>query len=179
MTSDTDSTGGRVDAYAEWIITLAVLGIMSTAFLAARSWPPDAAMFPMVLSGLAIGLLILKLVFMVMAALVPPPATTEETPAADEADGGGDLDEPPPGAFATANGRAWGEALLCLVIFFTVLSLFGIVVTLVVFGIGYLKIVGHRSLIFGVIYVGVLMGAVHLLFVQLLSLPLPEGILFP
>lgn len=182
MTRESSANIGTVDALAEWIITLVLFGIMIAAFLAALDWPPNAALFPLVLSGLAICMLALKLLFMLTKTLTPSAiaaSATDKSMTTEPSEVGSELDEPPPGVFATAGSGAWGEALLCLLIFFTMLTLFGVLVTLVIFGIGYLKLVGKRSLLFSALYIGALIGVVYLLFVQTLSLPLPEGIFFP
>lgn len=180
MEAETPAPRRRVDEIAEWAITLAALAVMVTAHFATSGWPRDAALFPSLVSGFAAALLTLKLVAMVVRRLLAGPlratvfgrgrgkALPSDTALTEAADAG---------VFATTPLRTWLETLIWLAVFFALLVVGGILPTLAIFGIAYLMIVAKRSIWFALIYVAVLIGAVQLLFVKLLSLRLPQGML--
>lgn len=180
MASDPKKRGWPVDEIAEWLITVAALALMIGAYMATFDWPRNAAVFPGIVSGFAAILLAIKLVVMVARRLLTGPrleritGRKRGTPLPSEAV----LSEPPDGGvFANTPVATWIETLVCLVIFFTLLVVVGILPTLALFCIGYLIVVAKKSLWFALVYAAVLIGAVYLLFVTLLSLRLPQGML--
>lgn len=178
MATELRVSGKSLDVIAEWVITLFALGVMVTAFTTAMSFPRNAALFPLAMSGLGAVLLALKLVRMILLLFVSRGGSVQSPPASEENAG---MKPPEPsyqGVLATTSLATWVETLVGLVIFFTLLVLVGLVPTLVLFGIGYLMIVARKSFLFSAIYVSVLIGTIYLLFVRLLSLPLPRG-MFP
>jgi len=180
MEAETPAPRRRIDEIAEWAITLAALAVMVAAWQATTSWPRNAALFPGLVSGFAAALLTLKLVSMVVRKLLVGPLRTtvfgrrrgkalpSDAALTEAAEAG---------VFATTPLWTWVETLIWLTVFFALLVVVGILPTLAIFGVAYLMIVAKRSIWFALIYVTVLIGAVHLLFVRLLSLRLPQGML--
>ena len=80
--------------------------------------------------------------------------------------------------FSHADGRMWAEAVGWLVLFFAGMYLFGLLVTLPVFTVLYLRFVAKASWLVCLLYVLATAGLIYLLFVLVLHLPLPQGI-FP
>jgi len=180
MAPEQQKKGWPVDEIAEWLITLATLALMVAAFMATSKWPRNAAMFPSMVSGFAAALLTLKIVVMAIRRLLAGPLLERITgrPRRRPLPSDRLLSEPAnTSVFATTPVGTWIETLVWLAIFFALLVVAGILPTLVVFSIGYLLIVAKRSLWFALAYACVLVGSVYLLFVQLLSLRLPQGML--
>jgi hypothetical protein len=180
MKPEEQKQGWSVNESAEWLITLALLALMVMAFMATSRWPRNAAMFPAIVTGLAASLLALKLVLMFVRRLLAGPVLERITgrPRRKQLPSDLEMANPPDtSVFATTPVGTWIETLVWLVIFFALLVVGGILPTLVVFSIGYLLIVARKSVWFAVAYAAVLVGSVHLLFVQLLSLRLPQGML--
>lgn len=180
MTEHTQKTGLTVDDYAEWIITILVLAVMVAAFVAALDWPQYAATFPLMISGFGTALLCLKLVQMILAGAVgsgsaaSEPVNAAERPPADDEPTEKGMDS----VFATSSRAAWMETLAAVTAFFVLLTLVGIIATIFVFCLAYLKLVAKRSILFSLTYAMLLLGLVYLMFVVLLTLPLPKGLLF-
>ena len=180
MTDDTQKTGLTVDDYAEWIITILVLAVMVSAFVAALDWPQYAATFPLMISGFGSGLLCLKLVQMILASSMggrvanAAPVNAGDRPAADDEPTEKGMDS----VFATSPRVVWLETLLSVTAFFVLLTVVGIEATIFVFCLVYLKLVARKSILFSLTYALLLVGLVYLMFVVLLTLPLPRGLLF-
>ena len=180
MTDITKKTGLTVDDYAEWIITIFVLAVMVSAFVTALGWPQYAATFPLMISGFGSALLALKLVQMVLASLrggsvtAAQPANAGDLPVAEDEPAEKGIDS----VFATSPGVVWLETLVSVTAFFALLTLAGIEATIFVFCLVYLTLVAKKSLLFSLVYALLLVGIVYLMFVVLLTLPLPRGFLF-
>jgi hypothetical protein len=180
----------------DWIITFAVLVVMTLAFLATRDWPANAAFFPRLLSGLAIGLSVLRVVILVRAAIAvrsadgrvqaPSDDQTRDRVISDDeksiAIEGPDSDEEGDelelhDIFAMANLRTWAGVVGWLLLFFIGRYLVGFLAILVIFTVAYLRVVEHAKYWQCALYVLGTAGVIYLLFVALLHLPLPLGLL--
>ncbi|MGV9796520.1 tripartite tricarboxylate transporter TctB family protein [Mycobacterium sp. NPDC003449] len=191
-----DRTTGTAKPAAEtgdWIITGVLLVIMVMAFIATREWPSNAAFFPRLLSGLGIGLTTFRLLTLLRAVIAqrgtrrPAPEETP-VPQASDADGksivieGPDSDEEGDehelhDIFAEADLRTWAGVIGWFMLFFAGLYLVGFLAILVIFTVAYLRVVERTKYWHCALYVAGTAGVIYLLFVVMLHLPLPLGLL--
>jgi hypothetical protein len=204
MTTPVESSARRVSLTGDWVITIVLLVVMVAAFIASMDWPRDAAFFPRLLSGTGAVLSVLHLVVLARAARVrrdgeaaadapvSPPADLPAGPDAENAIDGdadrqiliadsdsdeeGDEDELS-GVFSTATRKQWLGLVGWFTLFFGGLYLIGFLAILVVFTIAYLVVVQKSKWWHIALYVLCTAGAMYLLFVVFLHLPLPEGVL--
>ena len=197
MTADPTTKPAKPATEAgDWVITCALLVVMAMAFAATRDWPPNAAFFPRLLSGLGIGLLVLRIVILLRAFIAgrrvdrrvqatPRIQTGDSMPGDGEKSiviEGPDSDEEGDehelhSIFAKADLRTWAGAIGWFVFFFVGLYLFGFLAILVIFTVAYLRVVEHTKYWHCALYVLGTAGIIYLLFVVLLHLPLPLGLL--
>lgn len=188
MTTSDFSMPARKINVAEWVITILVLAVLAAAYLGAQDWPRGAAFFPVLLSGAGIVLAVVKIVAMAIgrdasafirlrrageSVAVADPATKPDAGSDEElADEDGLLSD-----FAAASLSTWAQAIGFLAAFFLSLYLLGLLVTLPTFTVLYLRFVARMSWLGTVLYVLATSGLIYVLFVLLLHLPLPEGVL--
>lgn len=182
--------------YAEWAITLVLLGVMAGAFLLTLQWPSHTAFFPQIVSGASLVFIAFKLLLMLrrpLAASPPapmpaPPSKTLATAAdakedkqitllAEGDEDQGDEDELH-NVFASANRATWLAVIGWLCLFFAGMYLVGLLVILPIFTVLYLRIVARSSWRICLLYVLGTAGVIYLLFDRFLHLPLPQGIVF-
>jgi hypothetical protein len=203
-TTPTESSARRVSLIGDWVITIVLLVVMVAAFIASMDWPRDAAFFPRLLSGTGAVLSVLHLVVLGRAARVrrdvekttdaqaSPPADTAPEPDVENAiDGDADRqiviagpdsdeegdEEELSGVFSTATRWQWLGLVGWFTLFFVGLYLIGFLAILVIFTIAYLAVVQKSKWWHIVLYVLCTAGAMYLLFVVFLHLPLPQGVL--
>lgn len=188
----------------DWAITIVLLVVMVAAFIAAMDWPRDAAFFPRLLSGTGAVLCVFHLGVLSRVRLrradavkedAPVVASVESSPttagagdsvdddeerqiliAGPDSDEEGDADELS-GIFATASRRQWVGLIGWFALFFVGLYLIGFLAILVIFTIAYLAVVQKSKWWHIALYVLGTAGAMYLLFVVFLHLPLPQGVL--
>jgi len=176
--------------YPDWIITLVLLGVMVTAFALTAKWPSHTAFFPRLLSGASIVLILFKLSAMLWTALAQRNPVAEITAAprqageakgielvADVEEDQGD-EEGFHNIFANADKRTWLTSIGWLALFFVGMYLVGMLITLPIFTVLYLRFVAKSSWTTCLLYVLGTAGVMYLLFDLLLHLPLPQGIFF-
>ena len=185
--------------YGDWVITLVLLVAMVSAYVLTLGWPSGTAFFPRLLSATSIIFILLKLASLVWNLFAAPPAAVA-SPAPPvvapglAADGAAkaegeitlvtDVDEDQGNEdefhkiFARADGRMWADSIGWIVLFFVGLYLFGLLVTLPIFTVLYLRFVAKSSWLVCFLYVLGTAGVIFLLFDLVLHLPLPPGI-FP
>lgn len=156
-------------------------------------WPFRAALFPTITATVMLALVVLKLVLdtlnsrrQVTPAPVPllAPATLDATGQGvalveeDEA-AEAELED----IFATAPGPVWRQAIGWMAVFFGMVWVFGMMITVPLFALTYLLIAGREKPIVAIIYAVVSWLFVFGLFDKVLNIPLPESIfkslLFP
>jgi hypothetical protein len=184
----TSNTRKRIN-YGDWIISLVLLGVMVAAYLMSSKWPSNAAFFPELLSLAAILFLLVQLAILAWAAIrgrssarlaaATPKAAHSNGEVALVAEGDDDLGNENEfhNIFSSADSRMWGEAIGWMVLFFGGMYLFGLLVTLPVFTMLYLR-ANKVSWLVSVLYVLFTAGVIYAIFSLFLHLPLPSGI-FP
>jgi hypothetical protein len=188
-TSMTSKARKRVN-YGDWVISLVLLGVMIAAYLMSAKWPSNAAFFPELLSLAAILFLVLHLGILAWAAVsgrrdaaeaagAVPKAAHSNGEVALVAEGDDDLGNENEfhNIFSDATKSMWTEAIGWMVLFFGGMYLFGLLVTLPIFTLAYLRV--HKiSWMVSVLYVLFTTGLIYAIFSLFLHLPLPAGI-FP
>jgi hypothetical protein len=191
MTSATTTSKARKGInYGDWVISLALLGVMVAAYLMTLKWPSGTAFFPELLSLSAILFLLVQLAILTWNAVLGRRDTARALAAAPKAahsngevalvaEGDDDLGNENEfhNIFSSADRRMWGEAIGWMVLFFGGMYLFGLLVTLPVFTLLYLR-ANKVSWLVSVLYVVVTAGLIYSIFSLFLHLPLPTGI-FP
>lgn len=192
-TVDTELRARRLDYLGDWAISLVLLAVMAGAFVIAQDWPANTAFFPELLSGVGAVLLLYKIGLLAfgerpsrrlaeaaLAAERKPSAAAEGDKAiaigGSDDDEEGDVDELH-AIFTSAGLRTWAAVLGWLALFLVGMHLFGLILTLPVFTVIYLRVVAKSSWLLCLLYVLGTAGVIYLLFVWFLHLPLPEGIL--
>ncbi|MDQ2633476.1 MAG: tripartite tricarboxylate transporter TctB family protein [Pseudomonadota bacterium] len=184
------TSGNRV---AEWTITVFLLAMMAGAYVLTLRWPENAALFPRMVSAAGLILIVVRIVFLLRQGFAPPaapaPVAAKSKVIAVPEDGeksieisGPDSDEQGDESelhdvFASAGGRRWLSVIGWIAAFFIGLHLFGLLVALPVFTVFYLRVVAKASWLTCFLYVLGTAGLIYLLFVAVLHLPLPEGII--
>ncbi|MFK8252304.1 tripartite tricarboxylate transporter TctB family protein [Ancylobacter terrae] len=177
-------SAARSVPYGDWVITLAFLAMMGGAYGLSLNWPPHTAFFPQLLAITGMVMCLVQLGLLVWQARTRPPAPEKERYAAngevalvegDEEQGNEDEFHK---VFTHADGRSWAACLGWVGLFFAAMHLIGILATLPVFTVLYLRVVAKASWRTCLLYVLGTAGVMYLLFVMFLHLPLPQGILF-
>ncbi|MGP4014909.1 tripartite tricarboxylate transporter TctB family protein [Saccharopolyspora sp. 5N708] len=166
MTSLSKSDGAR---RPDLWITGVLLVVFVVALLLARQWGFRASLVPTLVSGLGVVLSALNLVLLVArrgTVQAPEPDPEPEPDRQHEADY----------VFATAGAAAWRGSLGWLAAFFVGLFVFGLIPTAVVFALAYLKAGARVSWLPALGYAAGLGLALWLVFVELLAIPIPEGL---
>lgn len=177
---------------SEWIVTVALLFVMGAAYGVAQSWPARSALFPELLTGLALLLLVLKLGQLVYQAVAARRAAMPVIPLSQmqsthEADPGvvikgDDEDEADEEElheiFSSAGSRGWAAVIGWVALLFGGVYLLGLFIILPVFTILYLRVVAKAPIVAAIVYAVFAGGGIYLLFVEFLHLPVPEGVLF-
>lgn len=180
-----DEPRARVVPYGDWVITLAFLVMMAGAYFLTLRWPPNAAFFPQLLAATGAIMCLVQLCCLAWQARKPPPARREERYVVsngevalvegDEEQGNEDEFHK---VFTHADGRSWAACLGWVGLFFVSMYTVGLLITLPVFTVLYLRRVAKASWLTCLLYVLGTAGVMFLLFVMFLHLPLPQGILF-
>jgi len=186
MTTGSSSGATPKVAYGDWIITIGLIAIMAGAYALTLKWPAGAAFFPRLLSATGLFLCLIKLASLLWQAVSP---AIPERPAARAVHGNGEValvegDEDQGNEdefhkiFTHADARIWASVIGWLALFFVGLYTVGLLVTLPVFTVLYLRVVARASWLVCLLYVLGTAGLIYLLFDLFLHLPLPQGI-FP
>lgn len=168
---------GRRLLRGDVLISVALLVVFVAAFLGARSWPFDSKIFPMIVSGAGIVLVLLKL------ALVARPPRTTAAPAAhtvgdvELTDEDEEADEALEYIFETASRADWARALGWAGGFFLAFFLVGAIPTILAFTVLYLLLEARSTWLVSVVY-ALLLGGLLYAAQELLDILLPGGILF-
>lgn len=185
MTGGSSTTGVRTShrpRRGDWLFSVALLATFTVGHLAAETWPFRAALFPQLVSAAGFLLTALKLVGLTMQAVRskrPQPLDEADNDSAQDhklVDEEAEEAESIEYVFATAGRRAWAGALAWIVVFFVLLWLLGVFVTVPIFALLYLKVAGKASWVSSALYAIVLGGVIYLAFRQLLFVPMPAGV---
>jgi hypothetical protein len=174
-------------APADLIINVVLVAVFGVALLATTGWPLQTALFPMIVSGTGLLLVLGHLAVPMLGrarrhATVEPasaePAVTVEPASAEpavtiEAD---DADQDAEYVFASAGKRAWGAALAWTGAFFLALYAFGLLITAPLFSLCYLRFSARKSWPLSIAYALVLLIAIYLTFEYLLTIPVPASL---
>jgi hypothetical protein len=158
----------RKRSYADVAGGVLLAVIFAVAFVLARDWDRQAALFPRGVS--AIGFL-LAVVLIVRAVFFPKAAVDDEPHEAE----GPSVDDSLEYIFHTASLRQWLVTLAWFGGFFVALYVLGLYATAVVFALFYLRTQDKRSWLFCVTYAAVLTAVLYLAFSVLLAQPVPPG----
>jgi hypothetical protein len=168
--------GRRLSLDPDTCISGVLLLVFLAGFLLARQWGFRATLVPSLVCGLGVGLTALHLVFLQVrrkrATPATAPATVPETTPEETQQISPDAEE----VFATAGAAAWRANLGWLACFFVLLYLIGLVPTVVLFTLAYLKVSAAASWRFAVCYAVGLGLVLWFLLVQVLAIPIPEGL---
>jgi hypothetical protein len=167
---------GRRVLSADFVLSAVLLVIFAAAFLGARAWPFDAKIFPMMVSGVGIVLVLLKMALALRpprAAAAPVAHTVAGVELTDEDD---EADEALEYIFETATRSDWLRVLAWAGGFFLAFFLVGAVPSILVFTLLYLRFEARSSWIVAAVYAAVLGGTLYAA-QELLQILLPAGIL--
>lgn len=163
-------------APADLIINVVLVAVFGVALLATTGWPLQTALFPMIVSGTGL-LLVLGHLAVPMLGRARRHATVEPASAEPavtiEAD---DADQDAEYVFASAGKRAWGAALAWTGAFFLALYAFGLLITAPLFSLCYLRFSARKSWPLSIAYALVLLIAIYLTFEYLLTIPVPASL---
>jgi hypothetical protein len=160
----------------DFILSAVLLVVFAAAFLGAREWPFDAKIFPMIVSGVGMGLALLK-----MGMSLRPPRPTI-APAAHRVAGVELTDEDEESdqeleyVFQRASRRDWVRALSWAAAFFLGFFLVGAIPTILVFTVLYLRFEARTTWLISAVYAA-LLGGMLLAAQELLDIILPSGVL--
>lgn len=159
------------------VLTVALLVAFVGAYLLSLAWPFRAALFPRLLSATGAALAALELAALaIRARRVADVAPAERRIGDMEAAREGDTDHSLEYVFASAGGRAWGAALAWIGGFFISLWLLGLVPTVPLFALLYLRVAGSATWPAAVAYAAAVGAVMYLVFGRLLSVPMPTGV---
>jgi putative tricarboxylic transport membrane protein len=140
----------------------------------ARAWPFRTSVFPLLTGAI---LVVLSLVALGMASRRGRTREAQPPSAAEEAREQSGLGEEIPDAFATASREEWRYAVGWMAGFFLLFWLCGALVTVPLFAVAYLTMVSRKSFMMAGIYALASWVFIYGLFVALLHIPLPAGVL--
>ncbi len=171
---------------ADLLITVGFLILFAWAILQARAWPFRTSLFPVITASIMLALTVLKLLLDLRQAARPlPAAAPTDGQIALLSRGTGELVEEERVAeveaediFATAPRAIWLAALGWLAVFFAMLWTLGMLVTVPLFSLLYLRVVSRESTTLCVLYAASAWIFIYALFDQLLHVPLPTGAVF-
>ncbi|MGP4019299.1 tripartite tricarboxylate transporter TctB family protein [Saccharopolyspora sp. 5N708] len=150
------------------VITAVLVLVFGAALLATGAWPFRTALFPTIVSGVALLLSLAHLATLLWHRRRADPVEPEApTDAAD-----GDVDY----VFATAGRRAWVAALGWAAGFFVALYLLGLLIAAPLFALCYLRFGARRSWLFSVVYAAVVLAGIYLAFEFVLTIPIPTAV---
>jgi Tripartite tricarboxylate transporter TctB family len=164
--------GRRLSLDPDTSISGVLLLVFLAGFLLARQWGFRATLVPSLVCGLGMGLTVLHLVFLQVRRKRAATATAPETTPEETQQISPDAEE----VFTTAGAAAWRANLGWLACFFVLLYLIGLVPTVVLFTLAYLKVSAAASWRFAVCYAVGLGLVLWFLLVQVLAIPIPEGL---
>jgi hypothetical protein len=170
-TTDTPTGTTPRPPAVDLVLSLGLVALFATAFLAANEWSVRAGLFPRMVTGLGLALAVLHVVLLLVRWRADGAAEPTGTV---EADDEADLDVEY--IFAHAGGRAWAAALGWIAAFFVGLYVLGLFVTAPLFALTYLRFSAHRSWTFSVIYAVVTGAVLYLAFEVALRLQVPPGL---
>lgn len=154
-------------------ITVAFAAVAVVALVQANAWPFRAKLFPLATAGVLLAVSLLKTLLDVItppAAPSPAPTKIEDEEEDDEAE----LVD----VFATATTTEWMHAIGWMAAFFLLLWLLGALVAVPLFAVVYLFVVSRASVVLMAAYALVSWAFVYGLFIRLLHIPLPTGVLW-
>ncbi len=155
---------------ADVLIAIGALVAFAWGLLEALGFPTRAGLVPRLVCGIGC---VLSVLLLLRQAFGPPGAAANDPPGGGEHDGGETGEDAP----WSADARTWGRALAWFGGFFACLWLFGTLVTVPLFALAYLLVVGRTRVWAAVLYAAVAWAALYGVFDWLLRLPLPSGVL--
>jgi hypothetical protein len=160
-------------------LTAGFLLIAILVVVEARTWAFRAALFPLLTGSALLVLAALKLTLDIVgaarndaaarAAAAPHHKTLEEQDETDEPE----LED----VLLTATAAQWGTAIGWSATFFLMLWVLGALLTVPLFAILYLLVASRESILVALIYAAAAWFFVYALFVRVLHIPLPQGVL--
>jgi hypothetical protein len=160
----------------DFVLAAVSLVVFAAAFLGAREWPFDAKIFPMIVSGVGMGLALLK-----MGVTLRPPRSTvaptaHKVAGVELTDEDEESDQELEYVFQRASRQDWLRALSWAAAFFLGFFLVGAILTIPVFTVLYLRVEARTTWLISVVYAALLAG---MLFAaqELLDILLPGGVL--
>ena len=160
----------------DFVLSTTLLVVFAAAFLGAREWPLDAKIFPMIVSGVGMGLALLKMGL----SLRPPRSTAAPTAnrvgGVELTDEDEEADQELEYVFQRASRKDWLRALSWAAAFFLGLFLVGAIPTILVFGVLYLRFEARTTWLISIVYAA-LLGGVLFAVQELLDIILPSGVL--
>ncbi len=153
---------------ADLLLTVGVLAIFVVAFVTALGWSFNTGVFPLLITGLGIGLSLLHLVVL----LVRRPARDLHPHGEDDEIEAMDVEY----AFEHAGRAMWARTLGWVFGFFLLLYVAGIFIAAPVFTIAYLRLSAKASWLVSVVYAVVVGLMLYASFVVFLDLPTPPGL---
>ena len=161
----------------DFLLSAALLVVFVAAFLGARSWPFDAKIFPTIVSGVGVVLVLLKMVLMFRQPRVTAAPAAHSVGGVELTDEDEEADEALEYIFETASRADWARALGWGGGFFLAFLLVGAIPTVLAFTVLYLLIEARTTWLVSVLYALVLGGVLYGV-QEFLAIRLPGGILF-
>lgn len=173
---------------ADGFIAVAFLAAGALVLYQASAWPFRTAVFPVLIGVVLVGLSVVILVGRALVGRAPDERAREQS----EADGGSTAGplashtgpregaacgDDVPEVFVTASRKDWQTAAGWMSSFFLMFWLLGALVTVPLFALLYLVTVSRQPAVVAAAYALVSWGFIYGLFVRLLHIPLPAGVL--
>jgi hypothetical protein len=155
------------------VVTVGLLVVFAGAFLLSLAWPFRTALFPRLLTATGAALAVLKLVALAVQARRSAGVAHPERQVRDAA---GNADHSLEYVFASAGTRAWGAALAWIGGYFVCLWLLGLVRTVPLFALLYLRVAGKAGWPAAAAYAAAAGAVMYVVFGRLLSVPMPTGV---
>jgi hypothetical protein len=158
----------------DFLITVAFAAVALVAILQAREWPFRAGLFPLVTASVLLFVSLIKIGADLLARQPAPHAATPTRIQDEEEDAEAELVD----VFATARPQEWLSAIVWMGAFFLSLWVFGALVAVPLFAVVYLLLVSRASPTVTAAYAFVAWLFVYGLFIRLLHIPLPVGVVW-
>lgn len=161
------------------VLTLAIIVLFVWVMQQALAWPFKTSLFPVLNGSVVLLFAVLKLgldlrrLRTARSAEVRTAAVRKTALVEEEQQSEAEME----GVFTTATPRTWGTALGWMALFFALLWLLGMLITVPVFALLYLLLVSRERLPLAGAYAVLAWLFIYGLFDQVLHVPLPNGVL--